>query len=1051
MEELKQLIIKRKNYAEAVKENKFGVNSLLAGLYNDPSHFIYELLQNAEDAKAKEVRFELFEDRLDVYHDGIDFNFNDIDGVTGIGISTKQDDLNSIGKFGVGFKSVFAITKTPFIYSGKYNIMIDDFVVPVVVERIQAVKRTKIVLPFNHERRSPKEVYELVSNKLESIGLKTLLFLRNIEEIKWKRPDAEGHYLKENEEKQRVKNTRKITIISNITTEEYLVIDRPIKIENQVLKAEVAYRLGKDKENKEIIVSDTDSKLIVFFPTERPTAFNFLIQGPYRTTPNRESIPMGDTQNKLIIEETGKLIAESIQTIKELGYLNVDFLNVLPIEPENKTDEIYSLIYEHVKRKFLENEDLLPGNDRGFVNIADAVLARGKGLTEFLSTEDLKQLFSKRKWLSPSITYDQTRGLRDYLVNELAIKEIDFQNFAEAITGDFLKTKPDSWLVDFYRKLFGQEALWRKGGLYSWQKPGILRTKPILRLENGDHMAPFDSNNVKQVYLPSESSSKFKTIKKVLAHDEESLKFFKELGLTEPDIFSEIKEFILPKYSTQPSDIKKDEYLADFKKILTAYINVSSVGKEEFIGQFSEIPIVLSIDYVSGQEQYKKPSQVYLNDQKLKEYFAQGDSIYFASELLYNSDLEQKTLTLFLQEVGVNNKPSRIEVEPTLTYQEKELLRKNTSVWKKSWDRVKDYTIEGLVRFLSNPSKIQSIALWNIFVNAPASYFQGEYEWTYYSNTRKENFVAQFVKVLRQKNWLYDKDGNLHKPSDITLNCLSDEYAGVSSDATLLVTLLEFKPEIIDQLPRADREKLELLRDFSLEELTTMLEKFKKPQESNEEDVVTDDSDTWKPQVLPEEAQVHAEDVDPETIISEDLKGQSSSLSSSDDHNTEEDKQKELTGDSEEIKDKTRKAIGNWGEKYVLKALREKFRGGNKIEETGFGFKVLMKDNEAVEVVWLNKHNNVGKGHDFIVKKNNIEIEYIEVKTKQQDKEELIEITGTQWEFARALFNQGEGNKYFIYVVLNAGTSDTKIKIINNPIKLWKEGKLYAHPVKFKL
>lgn len=1051
MEELKQLIAKRKNYAEAVRENKFGVNSLLAGLYNDPSHFIYELLQNAEDAKAKEVRFELFKDRLDVYHDGIDFNFDDIDGVTGIGISTKQGDLNSIGKFGVGFKSVFAISKTPFIYSGKYNIMINDFVVPVVVECAQPVKRTKIVLPFNHEQRSPEEVYELVSKKLESIGLKTLLFLRNIEEIKWKRLDAEGHYLKESEENQRVKNARKITIISNTTTEEYLVIERPIKIENQVLKVEVAYRLEKDKENKEIIVSETDSKLVVFFPTERPTSFDFLVQGPYRTTPNRESIPIGDPQNKLIIEETGKLIAESIQIIKELGYLNVNFLNILPIESENKSDEIYSQIYEYVKSKFLENEELLPGNDGGFISIADAVLARGKGLTEFLSTEDLKQLFSKRKWLSSSITYDQTRGLRDYLVNELGIKEVDFQNFAEGITEDFLKIKPDSWLIDFYRRLFDQEALWRKGGVNYWQRPGILRTKPIIRLENDDHIAPFDSNNLKQVYLPSESSSEFKTVKRVLVKDEESLKFFKELGLTEPDIFSEIKEFILPKYSSQPIDIKKEEYLVDFKKILNAYINVTSGEKEEFIRQFSEIYLVLSVDCVSGQEQYKKPSQTYLNDQKLKEYFAQRDPIYFVSELFYNSDFEQKTLICFLQELGVNNKPRRIEIEPTLTYQERELLRKNTNVWKKSSDWAKDYTIEGLDHLLIFPTKIESIALWNILINVPASYFQGEYGWSYYSNTKKENFDAKFVKILRQKNWLYDKDGNLHKPSDIMLNCLSDEYSGGSSSAALLATILEFKPEIIDQLPKEDRDKLELLRGISVEKLKTILDKSMEYQESVEEGVVINDSDTWKPQVLPEEAQVNTEEIDSENIISEDLKGQSDSLSSSDGEGKEEDKEKGSISNTEEEKDETRKAIGNWGEKYVFKALKEKFQGSNKIKETDFGFKVLTKDNEAVEVVWLNKHNNVGKGHDFIVKKNNIETEYIEVKTRQQDKEELIEITGTQWEFARVLFNQGEGNKYFIYVVLNAGTSGTKIKIINNPIKLWKEGKLYAHPVKFKL
>lgn len=68
-----------------------------------------------------------------------------------------------------------------------------------------------------------------------------------------------------------------------------------------------------------------------------------------------------------------------------------------------------------------------------------------------------------------------------------------------------------------------------------------------------------------------------------------------------------------------------------------------------------------------------------------------------------------------------------------------------------------------------------------------------------------------------------------------------------------------------------------------------------------------------------------------------------------------------------------------------------------------------------------------------------------------QDTPQLFEITGTQWEFARKLYNENEGDKYKIYVVSNAGNENAKIKSIKNPTKLWKEGKLYAHPVHFKL
>ena len=305
-----ELVKKRKKWIETSKENKFDFESILAGLYNDPSHFIYELLQNAEDEGAKEAQIELFKDRLDFYHNGKDFDIEDIEGVTGIGISKKKEDLNLIGKFGVGFKSVFAITETPYISSGEYSIKIEDFVVPVIVDNEKKRSGTLIRLPFNHRKRSQEEIFKLTFKRLENLGLKTMLFLKNIEEIQWKTPYKSGHYLKEI--KQINSEVRRVTLISTNTTEEYLVIEKPIKVEKPNLKVEIAYKLGKDKSGKEIIISELDSKLVVYFPTEKVTYLNFVIQGPYKTTPNRENIPLEDEQNRAILEETANLVAESL-------------------------------------------------------------------------------------------------------------------------------------------------------------------------------------------------------------------------------------------------------------------------------------------------------------------------------------------------------------------------------------------------------------------------------------------------------------------------------------------------------------------------------------------------------------------------------------------------------------------------------------------------------------------------------------------------------------------------------------------------------------------
>ena len=78
-------------------------------LYTDKSHFVYELLQNAEDAEAKSIKFVQYPDRLEVFHDGKPFTSANLQGLCDIGKSDKVDNLNQIGEFGVGFKSVFGI------------------------------------------------------------------------------------------------------------------------------------------------------------------------------------------------------------------------------------------------------------------------------------------------------------------------------------------------------------------------------------------------------------------------------------------------------------------------------------------------------------------------------------------------------------------------------------------------------------------------------------------------------------------------------------------------------------------------------------------------------------------------------------------------------------------------------------------------------------------------------------------------------------------------------------------------------------------------------
>ncbi|MCY4313305.1 MAG: ATP-binding protein, partial [Gammaproteobacteria bacterium] len=101
------------NYYAICQENirKYGEEpyvEILSQLYSDRTHFIYELLQNAEDAGATHVKITLHRNRLEVLHDGKIFDEADVEGICGVGKGTKSEESTKIGKFVIGFKSVYA-------------------------------------------------------------------------------------------------------------------------------------------------------------------------------------------------------------------------------------------------------------------------------------------------------------------------------------------------------------------------------------------------------------------------------------------------------------------------------------------------------------------------------------------------------------------------------------------------------------------------------------------------------------------------------------------------------------------------------------------------------------------------------------------------------------------------------------------------------------------------------------------------------------------------------------------------------------------------------
>ena len=150
----------RKDYYRAEERNGFNLKVLLTGGYKTPSHFMLELIQNAEDALATEVSISLFNDRLIFFHnDKKEFDLDDLKSITGIGNSTKKQEDNTIGKFGIGFRSVFTICKRPKVYSPDFCFELRDICVPYNIKReVSFEKGTHFVVPFESDEKHTYEI-----------------------------------------------------------------------------------------------------------------------------------------------------------------------------------------------------------------------------------------------------------------------------------------------------------------------------------------------------------------------------------------------------------------------------------------------------------------------------------------------------------------------------------------------------------------------------------------------------------------------------------------------------------------------------------------------------------------------------------------------------------------------------------------------------------------------------------------------------------------------------------------------------------------------------
>ena len=850
------------------------IQALARDLYSKDTHFIFELIQNAEDNSYQKVEpslsFRLLRadptgtqgsfGALIIQNNEIGFSSNNVEAICAVGKTTKSKIQGYIGEKGIGFKSVFRVTSIPHIFSNGYNFCLPEreketglgYIVPQWIAELPSKlcrSQTTIILPLDKSGFD----YAKIKEMLHDIEPESILFLSKLREIKIETDTGDTLTILKDDSKMPlvqilVEGERQGKVFSAV--DEFLLsaqsFDKPEEITQEkregIEDREVSIAFPVNQNNEAM------GKLFAYLPVRSDTGLPFLINADFILPSSREDI-QDVPWNRWLMKCVSDLVAKALRLLKERSLLTVDFLEMFAGRLNQIAEDKDSMFYPIVVAvcEALMVEDLIPSYDGTFVSAQNAKISRSTDLRDLLSADQLRLLFKATqllKWVSAEITQDKTPELRRYLMEQLGIEEVRPEKFVDLLTDHFLENQPEEWIINFYSFLGADRTV-------LWKKPdAALRKRKIIRLENNSHVVPFKSDGTPNAYLPSTGATNFPTIKKSIIADENASDFLKKLGMIEPDLFAEIIEFILPKYAegtvivdhaTNIDDLKKIKRLLEgpfqggsSSSLAKVKILLGKLGLQKFEDHFADaepgkiipllfkavLPSVRILKASNGlKSEYKAPRDMYKRNLLLTQYFKDNPESWFITD-----DYPDELLSM-LRELGVNDSP---KVTKRSADNNEFIIISNSHGYHrrglKGFDP--DIKVEGLSIALSSPTTEKSLFIWNKIVLPNAECIRGTIEkssrQTYENSSKEERISESFGRLLMESKWLPGPDGVFHCPSELGLDELPDQFERIEDLADMLGMKKKEKiiaANILSGGNPRKRELIELIANSSDDEL----------------------------------------------------------------------------------------------------------------------------------------------------------------------------------------------------------------------------------------
>ena len=845
---LEAIADKRKMYIDGIDANEGDINidDIFGDFYPDKAHFIFELLQNAEDAEATEAIFTVTQEDCAFEHNGKRrFTEKDVRSITGIHNSTKSKSPDRIGKFGIGFKSVFVYTLTPSVYSGQFAFQILRQVVPEQLAIDPNLgDKTRFVLPFNNLKNPARVAYEEIKAGLEELAETTLLFLSGINSIRWQidqQPTGEVLRIKHSEHHIEV---QKRVGGKTTSSSHFLSFSDAVDLDKRCVA--IAYELdlhsvtafdAKKPLNEQLkIIPANPGRVAVFFPAEKETSgLRFHLHAPFVTVPDRSSIK--DTPvNEPLFGQLARLAASSLHTVRDLKLLTADFLGVLP-NSRCTIPKQYQPICEAIITE-MNDKPLTPTHAKKH-EPARHLLHAKKSFKTLLSEEDLKFLVDYDeepfKW---AIGAQQKNSDVDNFLSKLAITEWDIEAFVKMleektsetprvpckdskhanITGtdfmDWLANKSEEWHQELYALLNREFII---GAEYR-QRHAIDRLKrlKIIRLSNGGY------STGSKCYFPSDGTEHDEFLPRVAigvyssgkneVEQVDARNLLEKLGVREVGEAEQVETILKQRYTAK--SLNPD--INDLDRFITL-VEKEPVRAQLFAGYCI---------FKSTSGKWVQPSQVFLDapflDTGLIAYYdTQGDNARrVALDLSYKDcGIPLEKIVKFAKAVGARTQLEITEVNCSDNPQYEYLRSVGGNRTDTGINR--DYTITDLEKILKDPSLPISRLIWKTMCALPGypNYLKAIYQ---NNQSRGHRHVdSQLVHHLKNAAWVPQPNNTFVIPSKAASELLPEGFPFDAGQAWIKAVL--FGKEVL-QMSVEQETKEAVIRELGFSDLNSLKE-----------------------------------------------------------------------------------------------------------------------------------------------------------------------------------------------------------------------------------